>query len=150
MVFCIIYYNIPLNNEHNSHPQMSINWPLVCSWVVLFTTVDKRYVMTSLSLSFHRLYINLFSICRDINKKRGSSWSWSYGRWIYNYLCNQYLSPLTLWFRIPLRPGVLDTTLCDKVCQWFAAGWWLSPGTPVFPPIKLTATILLKHFWEWR
>jgi len=25
----------------------------------------------------------------------------------------------------PLRRGVLDTTLCDKVCQWF------SPGTPV-------------------
>ena len=28
--------------------------------------------------------------------------SWSYGTWIYNYLCNQYLSPLTLWVRIPL------------------------------------------------
>jgi len=23
-----------------------------------------------------------------------SSWSWSYGSWIYNYLCNQCLSPL--------------------------------------------------------
>jgi len=22
---------------------------------------------------------------------RGSSWSWSYGSWIYNYLCNQYI-----------------------------------------------------------
>jgi len=27
--------------------------------------------------------------------------------------------------------GVLDTTLCDKVCQWLAAGGWFSPGTPV-------------------
>ena len=27
-----------------------------------------------------------------------------------------------------LRRGVLDTTLCDKVCQWFTAGWWFSPG----------------------
>jgi hypothetical protein len=27
--------------------------------------------------------------------------------------------------------GVLDTTLCDKVCQWLAAGQWFSPGTPV-------------------
>jgi hypothetical protein len=26
---------------------------------------------------------------------------------------------------------VLDTTLCDKDCQWLAAGWWFSPGTPV-------------------
>jgi hypothetical protein len=27
--------------------------------------------------------------------------------------------------------GVLDTTLCDKVCQWLAAGRWFSPRTPV-------------------
>ena len=27
------------------------------------------------------------------------SWSWSYGWLIYNYLCNQCLSPLTLWVR---------------------------------------------------
>jgi len=32
----------------------------------------------------------------------GSSWPWSYGSWIYNYLCNQCLSPLKLWDRIPL------------------------------------------------
>jgi hypothetical protein len=24
--------------------------------------------------------------------------------------------------RIPLRRGVLDTTLCDQVCQWLVAG----------------------------
>jgi hypothetical protein len=27
--------------------------------------------------------------------------------------------------------GVLDTTLCDKVCLWLAAGQWFSLGTPV-------------------
>jgi len=27
--------------------------------------------------------------------------SWSYGSWIYNYLCNQCLSPLMLWVRTP-------------------------------------------------
>jgi hypothetical protein len=27
--------------------------------------------------------------------------------------------------------GVLDTTLCDNVCQWLVAGRWFSPGTPV-------------------
>ena len=27
--------------------------------------------------------------------------------------------------------GVFNTTLCDKVCQWLAAGWWFSPGTLV-------------------
>jgi hypothetical protein len=39
----------------------------------------------------------------------------------HNYLCNQCLSPLKLW------RGVLDTTLCDKVCQWLATGRWFSP-----------------------
>jgi len=34
---------------------------------------------------------------------RGSSWSWSYGSWIYNYLCNQCLSPLKMWVRISFR-----------------------------------------------
>ena len=39
---------------------------------------------------------------------------------------------LSLWVRISHRQrGVLDTTLCDKVCQWLATGWWFSPGTPV-------------------
>ena len=32
-------------------------------------------------------------------KIRGLSWSWSYGSLIYMYMCNQSLSPLTLWVR---------------------------------------------------
>jgi hypothetical protein len=62
---------------------------------------------------------------------------------------NQCLSTLTLWVRIPLRRGVLDITLCDKVCQWLAApGRWFSPGTPVSSTSKTDrhyiAEILLK------
>ena len=54
-----------------------------------------------------------------------SSWSWSYGSWIYNYLCNQCLPPLTLWVRILLRRGELDTKV------WLTAGRWFSPGTQI-------------------
>jgi hypothetical protein len=88
--------------------------------------------------------------------------SWSYGSWIYNYLCNQYLSPLKLWVWIPLRRGVLDTTLCDTVCQWHATGRWSSPGTPASSTTKTgrhdIAEILLKvalntinqiSKWKW-
>ena len=32
--------------------------------------------------------------------------------------------------------GVLDTTLCYKVCQWLAAGRWFSLGIPVSPTNK--------------
>jgi hypothetical protein len=53
------------------------------------------------------------------------------GSWIYSYLCNQCLSPLTLWVRIPLRWDVLNTTLYNKVCQWLATDRSFSPGTPV-------------------
>ena len=55
---------------------------------------------------------------------RSHHWLWSYGSWIYNYLCNQCLSPLMLWVRISIRARC--TTLCDKVCQWLATGWWFS------------------------
>jgi hypothetical protein len=36
---------------------------------------------------------------------------------VYNYLCNECQSELTFCVRILLRRAVLDTTLCDKVCQ---------------------------------
>jgi hypothetical protein len=51
------------------------------------------------------------------------------GTWIYNYLCNQCLSPPMLWVRLPLRARC--TTLCDKVCQWLAADRWFSPSPSV-------------------
>jgi hypothetical protein len=44
----------------------------------------------------------MYTIC-DFRKfmfgKNGMSRSLSCGSWIYNYLCNQCLSPLQLWFR---------------------------------------------------
>ena len=76
----------------------------------------------------------------------GPSWPWSYGSWIHNYLCNQCLSPLMLWVWISIR--VRCTTLCDKICQWLATGWWFSPGIPVSSTNKTDchdiAEILLK------
>ena len=56
------------------------------------------------------------------NVFKGPSWSWSYGSWIHNYLCNQCLSPLTLRVPIQFRRGVPDTKLCDKTCQWLHVG----------------------------
>ena len=65
----------------------------------------------------------------EINQFRGPSLPWSYGSWIFDYPCNQCLSPLMLWVRISTR--VRCTILCDKVCQWLATGRWFSPGTTV-------------------
>jgi hypothetical protein len=54
--------------------------------------------------------------------------SWPYSCWVYNYLSNQFILPLTLRVWIPVRERC--TTLYDKVCQWLQADLWLSPGTP--------------------
>ena len=75
-----------------------------------------------------------------------ASCSWSYGSWIYNYLCNQCLSPLMLWVRISIRARC--TTLCDKVYQWLATCQWFSQSPPVSSTNKTDrhdiAEILLK------
>ena len=75
----------------------------------------------------------------------GTSWSWSYGCWISNYLCNQCLSLLTLWVRIPLRLCVLNTILCYIVCQWLAAGRWFLLVLRFIPPIKLTQLYVKEY-----
>ena len=62
-------------------------------------------------------------------RKKGPSLPWSYGSWIYNYLCNECLSPLMSWVRISIRARC--TTLCDEVCQRRATGRWFSPCPPV-------------------
>ena len=62
---------------------------------------------------------------------KGPSWPWSHGSWIYNYICNQCLSPLMLWVLISIR--VRCRALCEKVCQWLAIGRWFSRCPPVSP-----------------
>ena len=63
-------------------------------------------------------------------------------------VCSPFLSALKLWVRIMLRQGVLNTTLCDKVCQWLVASSWFSMGTLVSSTNKTDrhdiAEILLK------
>ena len=70
---------------------------------------------------------------------------WSLGGPI-SKLC---LSPLTLWVWNPLRRGVLDSRICDKVCQWLATGRWYSLGTPISSTNKTNlhdiTKILFKH-----
>jgi hypothetical protein len=59
---------------------------------------------------------------------KGLLWSWLYGGWIYNYLYE--IGAYQHWsceFESCSWRDVLDTTLCDKVCQWLVAGQWLSP-----------------------
>ena len=69
-------------------------------------------------------------------------WSWSYGSWIYNYLCNQCLSSLKLCGRTPfmaryirvitkLPNSVHGKVYSIQLYQWQAIGRLFSLGTPV-------------------
>ena len=49
------------------------------------------------------LSLNLISAIHHHHfDRQGPLWPWSYGSWIYNYPCNQCLSPLKLWVWIPI------------------------------------------------
>ena len=89
------------------------------------TALSVLQIRKKCQMSFHKISnasINLY--------RRGLSWSWSYGSWIYNYMCNQCFSTLTLWVWIPFRRGVQHYML-TFVILWLAGGLWLSSGTPV-------------------
>ena len=72
-----------------------------------------------------------------LRSQKVPSWLWTYGSWIYNYLCNQ--CPSLMWVWIPQRQGVPDTKLCDNVCKWLTTGQVFFARVLLFPlPITLT------------
>lgn len=57
----------------------------------------------------------------------GASWSWLYGSWIADSVYHHYI------YEVESRSWrcLLDTTLCDKSCQWFTPRLWFSLGSTV-------------------
>jgi hypothetical protein len=59
--------------------------------------------------------------------------------WLSSHITEIHVPKSIVWYGKPQKAqfeprswrGVLDTTLCDKVCQWLATGRWFSPGTQV-------------------
>jgi hypothetical protein len=126
-----------LNRYYHIYPSLSyrIRWDI--STHVYLNLQNWRYSMfiicrfSNLYLSLIWPLMNSLFVRSPTLTNNGLSWSLSYCGWIYNYLCNQCLSPLKLWVLILLMGDVLDTTLCDKVCQWLAASQWFSTVTLV-------------------
>ena len=134
---CIIYQYVC--SQYKKEPHYDLRFSIGFRNSVVFSIGFRNSVVFSV---FHFITRNFFfkywgnnTITeRDIiitERSVWPSWSWSYGGWIYNYLCNQYLSPLTLWVRTILRRGVRETTIYDQVCQWLATDRWFFPDTPV-------------------
>ena len=53
------------------------------------------------------------------------------------------------WILACYRKDVLDTRICDKVCQWLATGRWFSPGTLVSPTNTTDITEILLQICSW-
>lgn len=74
--------------------------------VIIVPETRRDLVSCSITIkSWFNYILDLFSGQANqlkICAKWGSSSSWSYGSCIYNYMFNQYLSPLKFWVRIPL------------------------------------------------
>jgi hypothetical protein len=114
-----------------AHPLflLSVLFPCLDNLAILLLTIHIWYdvlvwfiwCLKPLTTIFQRIYHQIkikikIKLCRDRMVIR----------FITTYAINAYLlSPLTLWVRILLKLGVLDTTLCDKVYQWLVAGRWI-------------------------
>ena len=123
---------------------------------------DVKSELPFLSLSYFLPFYNLTQISLSIQKQLFSSENWNVQilfhaeKKLKSYFNNSLMGPLWSWsldLQLPMQSvhittnvlssiphmwGALNTTLCGKVCQWHAAGWWFFPGTP---SIKLTTTI---------
>ena len=106
--------------------------------ILIFCCEFERHNSFFFCFLFKKVTLNIQSM-ESILKciiQQGPLCPWSYGSWIYNYLCNQCLSPLKLWV----------WSLCNIVCQWFC--WWFSSGPLVSSTNKTDrhdiAEILLK------
>ena len=103
----------------------------ICQFISLLNTYQSQiYIRIQIPKQSKMRWCYVISVIFYLITKI-PSWSWSHGSWIYNYLCNQCLSPQTLWVRTPLKRGVLNAILCGKVGQCFATGMWFSPGNLV-------------------
>ena len=119
--------------------EIKITWCLFTHTTgILFSELDLvKNVMVYIYWTF---MFSLVSI-----KFKASSWSWSYGSWIYNYLCNQCLSPPKLWVRIALMTIHDDVYSIQHYVIKFVSDLWQVCGflwvLRFPPPIKLTDTI---------
>jgi hypothetical protein len=71
-------------------------------------TSTPLYVMSGVPICIPQVLLFLAYI-----NDQGPSWPWSYGGWIYNYLCNQCLSPLMVWVLISIRAWCTTLHTCQ-------------------------------------
>ena len=71
-------------------------------WLLIMTIVLSNFLHCRCEF-FGVFQLRVNSLFTMFTIEEGPLWPWSYGSWIYNYSCNQFLSPLMLWVRISIR-----------------------------------------------
>jgi hypothetical protein len=100
-------------------------------WVQYKADIIISWKIAHLTLNNNRSLIHCNLILIDSYLSHGPSWSWSYGKWIFNYLPNQCLSPLKLWVRILFVVRCTRYNIIWEIYQWLLTDQWFSLGTPV-------------------
>ena len=119
-IFIIVFPNFYEIYFRFCHLPMTPDEPHPMNQNIMISNGRHLFIDINFIIWITGLYNFDFYAISDFRGRRG---------WIYNYLCNQCLSPLMLWVRISI--GARWATLCDKVCQWLVTGRWFSPGLPV-------------------
>jgi hypothetical protein len=133
---CIVYLCILLWIVNNNDFEICFKWTFYFHFHLL--PLDKWDLCKTGSLNVHSWAIKVI-----VNRRF----------WINYIMMKKKRKKKKLW-------AVLDTTVCDKVCQWLATGWWCSAGTPVSsinkPDSHDITEILLKvafntisQTWSW-
>jgi hypothetical protein len=101
----------------------------------------RKYMYIKLCFKIQSYFLQIWRF-QLISFYVGPSWSWSYGSWIYNYLCNQCLSPLQIVSSNSIHGEVYS--IQHYVINVFSNLWQVGGFFRVLrfpPPIKMTTTI---------
>jgi hypothetical protein len=83
-------------NHNSKHSEETIKY-IACTSCLSFRIRVRQKVCIYI-VSINLLEKKTKSIFKILNwAQKCQSWTWSYGSWIYNYLCNQFLSQLNWW-----------------------------------------------------
>ena len=109
----------------------------LCNNVSQWLTTGRWFSPVPYIISLRHIYLNLKKNTITQHGAEGPSWSWSYGSWIYNYLCNKCLSPPMFKSRSGrcVQHYVIKFVSDLRQVRGFLLVFWFPP------PIKLTATI---------
>jgi hypothetical protein len=91
-------------------------------------------VLKTIKKNSTKMFSPVIAVCHFINYMRDNIMGHC-GRMVVGFATTCAISSYLHWsweFESHSWWGVLNTTLCNQVCQWLVAGWWFSPpSTPV-------------------